>query len=122
MTELLFVYNADSGLFNTALDIAHKIFSPSTYQCKLCELTHGHFQIRKQWQQFVQALPVNIVYCHKDEYEENNPSAENYPFVMIQVNNNSPEVFVSAAGLGNCESLESFIDLLRERLKSRQIE
>ena len=122
MTELLFVYNADSGLFNTALDIAHKIFSPSTYQCKLCELTHGHFQIRKQWQQFAQSLAVNIAYCHKDEYEKNNPPAENYPFVLIQENNKSAEVLVSADELGKCESLESFIDLLRERLKSRGIE
>ncbi len=27
---LLFVYNADSGLFNTLGDIGHKLFSPNT--------------------------------------------------------------------------------------------
>ena len=31
---LLFVYNADSGLFNTMADIGHKLLSPETYaQC-----------------------------------------------------------------------------------------
>jgi len=29
--ELLFVYNADSGLFNSVADAAHKILAPSTY-------------------------------------------------------------------------------------------
>jgi len=28
--QLVFVYNADSGMFNTLTDIAHKVFSPKT--------------------------------------------------------------------------------------------
>lgn len=44
----LFVYNADSGLFNTATDIAHKILLPETYACNLCALTHGHFKIHEE--------------------------------------------------------------------------
>ena len=39
--ELLFVYNADTGLFNTVADAAHKILSPSTYSCNLCKVTYG---------------------------------------------------------------------------------
>ena len=33
--KLIFVYNANSGKLSAALDIAHKIISPSTYQCRL---------------------------------------------------------------------------------------
>ncbi|MBU0498608.1 MAG: hypothetical protein KJ558_05035 [Gammaproteobacteria bacterium] len=55
---LLFVYNADSGLFNTLADIGHKIFSPGTYQCDLCALTHGYFQERIEWRAFVESLGV----------------------------------------------------------------
>ncbi len=29
--SIVFVYNADSGLFNALPDIAHKTFSPATY-------------------------------------------------------------------------------------------
>ena len=39
--SLLFVYNADSGFFNTLADIGHKLFSPATYPCQLCAITHG---------------------------------------------------------------------------------
>jgi hypothetical protein len=42
--SLLFVYNADSGVFNLVTDIAHKIFSPQTYACQLCCITHGNFE------------------------------------------------------------------------------
>ena len=37
--SLLFVYNADSGFFNTLADIGHKLFSPATYPCQLCAIT-----------------------------------------------------------------------------------
>ncbi len=64
---LLFVYNADSGLFNTVTDIAHKIFSPSTYQCDLCALTHGYFQVRGPWKAFIEGLGVPCEFLHRDQ-------------------------------------------------------
>jgi hypothetical protein len=39
--KLLFVYNADSGLFNSIAEAAHKIVSPQTYRCDLCRITYG---------------------------------------------------------------------------------
>lgn len=64
---LLFVYAADGGPFNTAMDIAHKIFSPQTYACRLCALTHGHFRVRKEWQTFIRTLAVPCVFLHRDQ-------------------------------------------------------
>lgn len=64
---LLFVYNADSGLFNTVTDIAHKIFSPQTYQCDLCALTHGYFSMRDEWRNFVTGLGVPCEFLHRDQ-------------------------------------------------------
>lgn len=64
---LLFVYAADSGLFNTVADIAHKIFSPHSYPCRLCALTHGHFKVKREWQHFVDRLSVPCRFLHRDE-------------------------------------------------------
>ncbi len=50
--KLIFVYNANAGKLSAALDIAHKIISPSTYQCNLCSLTHGTFTERDVWKKF----------------------------------------------------------------------
>ncbi|WP_241234677.1 hypothetical protein [Nonlabens ponticola] len=54
--KLIFVYNANSGRINSWLDSAHKIISPSTYQCKLCELTHGAFTEHDEWSRFRESL------------------------------------------------------------------
>ena len=43
--SLILVYNADSGFFNALADSAHKLLSPSTYDCRLCALTYGAIQM-----------------------------------------------------------------------------
>ncbi len=67
---LVFVYNADSGLVNTLLDIGHKIVSPQTYSCNLCALTHSTFSMRDEWKQFVAQLNCPIEFLHRDELAE----------------------------------------------------
>lgn len=64
---LVFVYNADSGLFNTLTDIAHKIFSPQTYACRLCAITHSHLAMRGEWRAFIEGLGVECEFLHRDE-------------------------------------------------------
>ena len=65
--KLIFVYNANSGLLNTLRDIGHKTISPQTYQCNLCDLTHGLLKERKQWREFKETATVEMEFLHKDE-------------------------------------------------------
>jgi len=65
---MVFVYNADSGMFNALSDIAHKLISPATYQCNLCNLTHGYFTARDVWVKFLRDLDSDIEFLHRDEY------------------------------------------------------
>jgi hypothetical protein len=64
---LVFVYNADSGVFNTLADVAHKIFSPQTYACNLCALTHSTFGMRDEWKRFLDGLDCPPEFLHADE-------------------------------------------------------
>ena len=64
---LVFVYNADSGVFNTLADAAHKIFSPRTYACNLCALTYGTVQMRGEWREFLGGLGRPLEFLHADE-------------------------------------------------------
>ena len=64
---LVFVYNADSGVFNTLADVAHKIFSPQTYACNLCALTHTAFGMRDEWKRFLDGLDRPLEFLHADE-------------------------------------------------------
>lgn len=64
---LVFVYNADSGVFNTLADAAHKIFSPRTYACNLCALTYGAVSMRGEWKEFLEGLGRPLEFLHADE-------------------------------------------------------
>lgn len=68
MKKLIFVYNADSGKLNALLDSLHKVVSPSTYSCKICELTHSTVGERKVWKEFREELDVEADFLHKDEF------------------------------------------------------
>ncbi|MDH5387945.1 MAG: GTPase [Gammaproteobacteria bacterium] len=86
--KLIFVYNADSGLFNTVSDIAHKVLSPKTYSCNLCALTHGHFKIKQEWVEFLEQIDTELEFLHRDEFlkKYHQDNAE-LPAIFIEVNN-----------------------------------
>lgn len=111
-TQLVFVYNADSGLFNTMADIGHKIFSPSTYKCDLCALTHGYFSERKEWRGFVEGLPVHCDFLHKDEFLAQYPDVDvQYPVIFLQTGDEL-KVCVTARSLADCKKLDDLQSLI----------
>ena len=66
---LVFAYNAESGVFNALADAAHKIFSPRTYACNLCALTHTAVGMRSEWRRFLDGLGRPLEFLHADELE-----------------------------------------------------
>ena len=67
-TELILVYNADSGFFNIIKDALHKSVSPSTYQCNLCALTFGTIRMKSAWKSFIGSIKVPAKFFHRDEF------------------------------------------------------
>jgi hypothetical protein len=106
--RLVFVYNADSGLFNTMADIGHKIFSPKTYACDLCALTHGYFSERREWRTFIESLTIPCEFLHRDEYLRACPEQKDlaYPIVLL-VNENEQHICLSREDLAACKNLET---------------
>ena len=66
--KLVFVYNADGGLLNSVMDAAHKLISPSTYPCSLCAITYGAVSMRRGWKAYLQAMPYDMTFYHRDEF------------------------------------------------------
>lgn len=116
---LIFVYNADSGMFNTAADIAHKALSPDTYTCDLCALTHGYFKIRQEWVAFVKELPVETEFLHRDEYiKRHGETSEAFPAVFITTGNDQ-ELFLSRDQIAGCDDLDALKQLVRSKLEEQ---
>ena len=116
--KLIFVYNADSGLVNTLIDIGHKAISPQTYQCNLCDLTFGLISEQKQWKKFRQESDIDMVFLHRDEFEQKYTQKFEYPVILKQ-DEDELKIAISQAELNQIETLD---DLMSEvnRLKDSQ--
>jgi hypothetical protein len=113
---LLFVYNADSGLANAALDTLHKIVSPSTYQCRLCEVSHGLFGMKKAWAATLAALEAPARFLHRDEFEAAYPgAAHRLPAILVE-RGGALEPLIPATDFDSITSLEALQALLAQRL------
>lgn len=117
--QLIFVYNADSGLFNTVSDIAHKIFSPQTYSCGLCALTHSYFSMRQEWKTFIETLGVNCRFMHRDEFITEYPDQDyDWPVVLIK-SHNQLNICLESADINKCNDLDELKSLIRQNCYSQ---
>lgn len=111
--RLLFVYNADSGLYNTLADIGHKLLSPGTYPCDLCSLTHGYLRERTVWRDFLRGLPATCEFLHRDQFRDRWPdNREPLPAVFC-LSDERPEPALGARRIAACHSLAELMDLVR---------
>tara|TARA_Y100001936_G_C15744254_1_gene492639 strand:- start:9 stop:368 length:360 start_codon:yes stop_codon:yes gene_type:complete len=67
--EFIFVYNAKGGKLNYILDTIHKYASPSTYNCKLCQITYD-FKMKKSWKNFINKTPHIFKFLHLEDLKE----------------------------------------------------
>ena len=110
--KIIFVYNADSGVFNLLSDIAHKIFSPQTYACNLCAITHSNLGMRKEWKAYLDSLANPLEFLHSDEFKDKYKLEKiSLPAVFVE-ENGSPNQIVSAAQINECRSIEDLKTLI----------
>jgi hypothetical protein len=112
--ELIFVYNANSGKWNGYMDIMHKIFSPKTYPCSLCDITYGTFTIREEWADFKKTLDVPLTFLHKDEWLEQYGIKDKLPAIFIK-DGTDIKNWISAETLDQ-QDLGSLKSLILEKL------
>jgi hypothetical protein len=112
---LLFVYNADSGLFNTMADAAHKIFSPGTYACNLCRVTYGWFSERAEWRRFIASIDADCEFLHRDQARARFPGLDPALPAVFRLDDGHPEVCIDAEGLDACYDLDALIERVRGR-------
>ncbi|NKI30415.1 GTPase [Croceivirga thetidis] len=118
MQKFLFVYNANSSTRNAILDSMHKIFSPKTYDCKLCEITYGVFTENRTWKKFRKESKHELVFLHKDEFTKTYASKFGYKFdfpIVLAEGVGGLEVLISTNELNQVLSVEELIALINER-------
>ncbi len=118
--KLIFVYNANSGTRNALFDSMHKILSPRTYQCSLCDLTYGVVSENRVWKKFRKQSDRKLVFLHKDEFAKKYASKFGYkftfPIVLIE-NENELQLFIATEELNQLSTARQLITLVEKRLK-----
>lgn len=118
------------------LDSAHKIISPATYDCKLCELTHGVFKENELWSRFRESVSQNhpqvqLEFLHKDEFAKKYWSKwlpkYDFPIVLMASeqemyndglgSNSGLDIFINTAEMNILESVEELIAVIEKRIK-----
>jgi len=112
-TKLIFVYNADGGIFNRLSDAAHKIISPATYACNLCAITHGNFGMKKEWKTFLETLNAAPEFLHADEFERKYRNGKIELPAIFKLENGGVILLVNAQTINECRSIGD----LRKHLK-----
>ena len=124
--KLIFVYNANSGKLNAWLDSAHKIVSPSTYNCRLCDLTYGVFKENEEWIRFRESELIRnnveqMEFLHIDEFEKKYKSKwlpkYDYP-VILTATDQGLEIFMSATQMSEIKTTTDLIKNITAKLKS----
>lgn len=108
--KILFIYNADSGKMNAMLDIAHKIISPSTYNCSLCALTHSALTEKDEWRSYKDTAKNELSFLHKDEFEKIYTQRFDYP-VILDISG-KPRVLLDADEINAMASVKDLINAL----------
>jgi hypothetical protein len=110
--KLALVYNADRGALKALFDIGHKIISPKTYSCHLCQLTHGAFIEKKLWKEFKQETSIELKFYHRDDFLSHYPNFINLKLPSI-FEDLGPEPLRLVLGDDQLKSIEKIEDLIQ---------
>jgi hypothetical protein len=116
-STLIFVYNADSGVFNALTDVAHKVFSPQTYPCNLCAITHSTLGMRKEWKLFLDSLDRPLEFLHADELKIRYGMADIILPIIFEKEGEEMEMLVNAELINTCRTINDLKQLIISRLR-----
>lgn len=101
ITRLIFVFDAESGLFGAVIDSARKMLLLNG--CALCSLTHGVAGERTEWRTCKEEIGVPIAYHHRDDLPALVKAvATELPCVVAEVDGSRFEVLLPRASLVEC--------------------
>ena len=118
--SLLFVYNADSGFFNAIRDGIEKIADPESYKCRLCGLTFGVATMKGNWRRFLNGLPIESKFLHRDEYVKIYGEDTSLPATFIE-EDGELTLIISSAEYNELMTRKGLETLVKTRLREHYI-
>jgi hypothetical protein len=114
---LIFVYNANGGVFSALADAAHKLVSPATYPCSLCAITYGAVSMRGEWKTYLKRLGHETRFYHRDDFARDWPGeAVTLPAILEQTEGGTLSTLMSKEDLDAVQSVAQLVAMLDARL------
>jgi len=118
--KLIFVYNADSSVFSQVSGAVKKIVTPSKYECNLCMITYGTVSMKDEWREFLDTLPFEKEFLHRDEFQKQYPELESTKLPTIFISpNNTLNPLVSADEIILQKNIKDLKELLIGRIRKK---
>ncbi len=110
--KLIFIYNAEAGLIHGMMDSIHKTLSPATYACSLCAVTYGALSMKREWRDYLDSLPFEMVFHHRKDFMAAYPDADvTLPAVLLD-RDGGLTCLIDSVALNKQDSLSALIDTL----------
>lgn len=119
MDQLIFIYNAKSGLVNSIFDYVHKFVSPQTYSCNLCLITYDNMGKKDEWSNYLKSLSIEVIFAYKNNIKNYIKSFkytnEHLPCAYL-LNKDGFKLFISNKEMNNVKKLSELIELVNRKL------
>jgi hypothetical protein len=114
--NLVFIYNADSGILPKMKDYAHKGAADEAGGCNLYAVTHSPIGMKKEWRRFVHGLGIPVRFLSRNEFSsEFGPGSETFPIAFIQSGKDLTP-FITTDEIDQCAHLDDLVNLVQQRL------
>ena len=117
-SSIIFIYNAKSGIINGLADVLHRTFSPSTYPCKLCDISYGPLRMKPEWKKFLDETGYEYSFFLSDQFKKK------YGFLIPSLpsiymkQGREWKVLMDKKDFEPIQSIEQLIQVLDEKIKT----
>lgn len=117
--RIILVYNEGNGLFDAVSGWSHKLLSPATYQCALCQVTFGLTGMLVPWKNYIEMLPFPVKFLHRDEFRRQFPAHGTLSLpVILAEKSGQTDVLLAAEDIRATGGLSGLIGLMQARLEN----
>jgi len=115
--KLIFVYNSDGTVASLIKDTAHKLVSPETYPCNLSRLTYPLASMKGEWRKFIESLPREVIFLHRDEFRKQYPDQKNVQLpAVFRADAPEPQLLISHIEINKANNLSELIEIVNRFL------
>ena len=94
----------------------HKFFSPQTYACNLCAITHSSLGMKNEWRQYLDTLEVPFEFLHADELKaEYQIEPIKLPAIFVK-QSDALKMIIDSDELNACRTIGDLKRIINEKL------